>query len=56
MRRRALLGLVAVGLLAACGRRGPLRLPDAPPLEEPPAENSIRSIPEPEPTDDGATE
>lgn len=60
MRRRTLLGLLAVGLLAACGRRGPLRLPDAPPLEPPPMNNSIRDVPEAEPvpesTGDGAAE
>ncbi len=40
MRRRTLLGLVALASLAACGRRGPPRLPDAPKEEEqpPPAE------------------
>ncbi len=48
MRRRMLLALVALGGLAACGRRGPLRLPDAPPLDPPPMNNSIRSVPEPE--------
>ncbi len=31
MRRRAALGLLALLALAACGRRGPPRLPEAPP-------------------------